>query len=142
MSKLRPGRALSLSRGRWCVPSQRLSSGRHLPLFHGQSLRPRWNIPSAGGHFHETSTRVHAIHPSPQARLATGPRPGTPPTGSRRSSPRPRPPDGTRAASASTPGSAPRSYPRRTPRRRQAITHWPGYYTLDISRTSKRCLPL
>jgi len=97
--------------------------------------------PIGGGHFHETSTRVHAIHPSPQARLATGPRPGTLPAGSRRSSPRPRPPDGTRAASASTPGFAPRSYPRRTPRRRQAITHWPGYYTLDISRTSKRCLP-
>ncbi len=39
---------------------------------------------------------------------------------------------------ASTPGFAPRSYPRRTPRRRQAIAHWPGYYTLDIdiSRTS------
>jgi hypothetical protein len=33
--------------------------------------------PIGGGHFHETSTRVHAIHPSPQARLATGPRPGT-----------------------------------------------------------------
>jgi hypothetical protein len=32
--------------------------------------------PIGGGHFHETSARVHAIHPSPQARLATGPRPG------------------------------------------------------------------
>ena len=63
--------------------------------------------PIGGGHFHETSTRVHAIHPSPQARLATGPRPGTPPTGSRRSSPRPRPLDGTRAASASTRASHP-----------------------------------
>jgi len=38
---------------------------------------------------------------------------------------------------ALTPGFAPRSYPRRTPRRRQAIAHWPGYYTfdIDISRT-------
>jgi len=33
--------------------------------------------PIGGGHFHETSTRVHAIHPSPQIRLATGPKPGT-----------------------------------------------------------------
>src|SRR5205823_13673686 len=74
-------------------------------------------------------------------RLAASPEPG-PPAGSRRSSPRPPPPDGTRPASAFTPGFAPRSYPRRTPERRQALAHWPGYYTLDISRTSKRCLPL
>ena len=92
--------------------------------------------PIGGGHFHETSARVHAIHPSPQARLATGPGPGTQPAGSRRSSPRPRPPDGTRAASASAPGFAPRSYPRRTPGRRRAITHWPGYYTPGLSRAS------
>src|SRR5664280_2231422 len=39
---------------------------------------------------------------------------------SRRSSPRLPPPDGTGAASASTPGFAPRGHPRRTPRRRQA----------------------
>ena len=83
--------------------------------------------PIGGGHFHETSTRVQAIHPSPRIRLATGPQPGT--TGSRRSSPRPPPPDGTGTASAFTPGFAPRSYPRRTPGRRRAIAHWPGYYT-------------
>ena len=108
MSKLRPGRALSSSRGRWCAPGRRLPSGRDPPLFHGQSLTAPLEHPIGGGHFHETSARVHAIHPSPQARLATGPRPGTPPAGSRRSSPRPRPPDGTRAASASAPGSHPR----------------------------------
>jgi hypothetical protein len=34
--------------------------------------------PIGGGHFHEASTRVHAIHPSPRARLATGPRAGNP----------------------------------------------------------------
>ena len=51
MSKLRPGRALSLPRGRWCAPGRRLPSGRHPPLFRGQSLRPRWIIPSAGGTF-------------------------------------------------------------------------------------------
>ena len=41
MSKLRPGRAPPLSRGRWCAPGRRLSSARHLPLSCGQSLRPR-----------------------------------------------------------------------------------------------------
>jgi hypothetical protein len=41
MSKTQPGRALSLPRGRWCAPGQRLPSGRHLPLSCGQSLRPR-----------------------------------------------------------------------------------------------------
>jgi len=97
--------------------------------------------PIGGWHFHEASARVHAIHPSPRNRLAASPEPGTP-AGPRRSSPRPPPPDGTRPASAFTPGFAPRSYPRRTPERRQALAHWPGYYTLDISRTSKRCLPL
>src|SRR4029077_13606621 len=86
-------------------------------------------------HFHEASTRVHAIHPSPRIRLAAVPEPGTR-TGSRRSSPRPPPLDGTGAASASTPGSAPRSYPRRTPGRRRANAHWPGYYASGISRTS------
>src|SRR5215510_22504 len=81
------------------------------------------NHPIGEVHFHEASTRVHAIHPSPQSRLATGPEPETRP-GSRRSSPRPPSPDGTRTASASTPGSAPRSYPRRTPGRRRANAHW------------------
>jgi hypothetical protein len=38
--------------------------------------------------------------------------------------------------------SLPRSYPRSTPRRRQALAHWPEYYTYGISRTSKRCLLL
>ena len=40
MSKTRPGRAPPLPRGRWCAPGRRLSSGRHLPLRCGQSLRP------------------------------------------------------------------------------------------------------
>ena len=135
MNKLRPGRALPLSRGRWCAPGQQLSPGRHLPLFHGQSLRPHWNIPSAGGTF----TRRHQefthspITPGP---AGCRPRTGNPHTGPRRSSPRPPPPDGTGTASASAPGFAPRGYPRRTPGRRQAITHWPGYYTPGLSRAS------
>src|SRR6266566_3259905 len=140
MSKTRPGRAPPLPRGRWCAPARRLSSGRHLPLFRGQSLQPRWNIPPAGLTFTRRQQGFTCVRPSPAGGRV-------PPTSqeaaaSRRSSPRLRPPDGTGAASASSPGSAPRSYPRRTPGRRQAITHWPGYYTLDISRTSKRCLPL
>src|SRR6266540_3615363 len=63
------------------------------------------------------------------------PRPGSI-MASRRSSPRLRPPDGTGAPWALTSSFAPRSYPRRTSRRRQAIAHWPGYYTSSISRTS------
>ena len=55
---------------------------------------------------------------------------------SRRSSPRLLPPDGTRAASASSPGFAPRSYPRRTPGRRRANAHWPGYCASGLNRTS------
>ena len=67
MNKLRPGRALSLSRGRWCAPGRRLPSGRHLPLFHGQSLRPRWNIPSAGGTFtrRQREFTLFTHHPRP-----------------------------------------------------------------------------
>ena len=73
MNEPRPGRAPSLSRGRWCAPGRRLSSGRHPPLFHGQSLRPRWNIPSAGGTFTRRHRRFTAFthHPG-----ATGSRPG------------------------------------------------------------------
>ena len=78
--------------------------------------------PIGGGHLHETSSRVHSRSPITPGRLAAAPEPGSA-LASRRSSPRPQPPNGTRAASASTPGFAPRGYPRRTPRRRQAIAH-------------------
>ena len=66
MSKLRPGRAPPLPRGRWCAPDRRLSSGRHLPLSSGQSLRPRWNIPSAGVTFTRRHQRFTHVHPSPR----------------------------------------------------------------------------
>ena len=140
MSKTRPGRAPPLPRGQWCAPDRRLSSGRHPPLLRGQSLRPRLNIPSAGVTFTRRHQGFTHVRPSPRT-AGRRPGPGSS-SASRQSSPRPRPPDGTGAASASTPGFAPRSHPRRTPRRRQAIAHWPEYYTFDISRTSKRCLPL
>jgi hypothetical protein len=135
MSKTRSGRAPPLPRGRWCAPGRRLSSGRHPPLFRGQSLRPRWNIPSAGVTFTRRHQGFTRVRPSPRGgRL---PPPGREaPHASRRSSPRLPPSDGTRTASASTPGFAPRGYPRSTPRRRRAHAHWPGYCTFGTSRTS------
>jgi hypothetical protein len=99
-----------------------------------------WNIPSEGVTFtrrHQGFTHVRPSLHTAGCRVGSGSS-----KASRRSSPRPRPPDGTGAASALTPGFAPRGYPQRTPRRRQAIAHWPEYYTFDISRTSQRCLPL
>jgi hypothetical protein len=124
MSKLRPGRTPPLPRGRWCAPGQRLSSGRHPPLCRGQSLRPRCNIPSAGVTFTRRHQGFTCVRPSPQT---AGCRPGPGSIlASRRSSPRLRPPDGTGAPWALTPGFAPRSHPRRTPRRRQAMRTGPG----------------
>ena len=66
MSKTRPGRAPPLPRGRWCAPGRRLSSGRHPPLSCGQSLRPRWNIPSAGVTFTRRHRGFTHVRPSPQ----------------------------------------------------------------------------
>ena len=83
---------------------------------------PRWNIPSAGLTFTRRHQGFTHVRPSPQDDWLPPSEPGSV-TASRRSSPRPPPPNGTRAASASTPGFAPRGYPRRTPRRRQAIAH-------------------
>jgi hypothetical protein len=85
----------------------------------GQSLQPRSNIPSAGATFKRRHQGFTHVRPSPYTagrRMEPGSN-----NASRRSSPRPRPPDGTGTASASTPGFAPRGYRRRTPRRRQAI---------------------
>jgi hypothetical protein len=65
MSKPRPGRAPPLPRGRWCAPGRRLSSGRHPPLCCGQSLRPRWNIPSAGVTFTRRHQGFTRVRPSP-----------------------------------------------------------------------------
>ena len=58
-----------------------------------------------------STTQVEPVRPSPQGRWPPPQEPGSA-VASRRSSPRLRPPDGTRAASASTPGFAPRGYPR------------------------------
>jgi hypothetical protein len=98
MSKTRPGRAPPLPRGRWCAPDRRLSSGRHLPLSSGQSLRPRLNIPSAGVTFTRRHQGFTHVRPSPHTagrRVGSGSS-----SASHRSSPRPRPPDGTGTASA------------------------------------------
>ena len=90
--------------------------------------------PTCGGHLHETSSGVHSRSPITPGRPDAAP--GREAAASRRSSPRLPPPDGTRAASASSPGFAPRSYPRRTPGRRRANAHWPGYCASGLSRTS------
>jgi hypothetical protein len=77
------------------------------------------------GHFHEASTEVHAIRPSsrrPHRRQDRGA--PSPPVFSL-----PVAPGWNRNPWASSPSFAPRSHPRRTSRRRQANTHWPGYYT-------------
>ena len=121
----RAGRLLNPGDG-GALPTGDYPSGRHPPLRCGQSLRPRWNIPSAGVTFTRRHQRFTHVRPSPTD--GRQPPPGREAPASRRSSPRPPPPDGTAAASASTPGFAPRGYPRRTPRRRRAIAHWPGYY--------------
>jgi len=76
--------------------------------------------PIGGGHLHEASSGVHSRSPITPRWLAATPEPESK-TASRRSSPRPRPPDGTTAASASTPGFAPRGHPQSTPGRRQAL---------------------
>jgi hypothetical protein len=143
MYKIRSGRVPPLPRGRWCAPDRRLSSGRHPPLSSGQSLRPRCHIPSAGVTFTRRHRGFTCVHPSPQddrmqsrsreARslpagllLARCPRMEREPL------------------RLGTPGFAPRSYPQSTPGRgrRQALAHWPEYYTYGINRTSKRCLLL
>ncbi len=96
-------------------------SGRHPPLRCGQSLYPAGTSHRRGSPSRDVikGSLTFAHHPK-----TAGCRPRTGSVAaSRRSSPRPPPPNGTRAASASTPGFAPRGYPRRTPRRRQAIAH-------------------
>ena len=65
MSKTRPGRAPPLPRGRWCAPGRRLSSDRHPPFRCGQSLRPRYNIPSAGVTFTRRHQGFTCVRPSP-----------------------------------------------------------------------------
>jgi hypothetical protein len=76
--------------------------------------------PIGGGHLHEASSGVHSRSPISPRWLAATPEPESA-TASRRSSPRPRPPDGTAAASASTPGFTPRGHPQSMPGRRQAL---------------------
>jgi hypothetical protein len=72
MSKLRPGRAPALLRGRRCVPDQRLRSDRRLPLSNGQSLHPHWNNPPAGITFTKPQRRfTRFAHPG--LLLACGP---------------------------------------------------------------------
>ena len=92
--------------------------------------------PIGGGDLHEASTGVHSRSPIPPATQSGYPMPGRrsdtdPPVFSL-----PVAPGWNENPWASSPSFAPRSHPRRTSRRRQAITHWPEYYTFDLSRTS------
>jgi len=64
MSKLRPGRAPPLLRGRRCAPDQRIRSDRRLPLSNGQSLQPHWNIPPAGVTVTKPQRRFTRVRPS------------------------------------------------------------------------------
>src|SRR6516165_2177802 len=143
------------------VAHEQDSTGQDAPFTPGTVVRSRpattlWPAPAAfqrpvptaplthpigGGHLHEASSGVHSRSPITPGTPDAAPEPGST-FASRRSSPCPRPPDGTGTASAWTPGFAPRSHPQSTPRRRQALTHWPEYYTYGINRTSKRCLLL
>ena len=84
MSKTRPGRTPPLPRGRWCAPGRRLVSGRRPPLSSGQSLRPRWNYPSAGVTFTRHQRRFTRFAHHPGNLTATGAGEQAP----RRSSPR------------------------------------------------------
>ena len=61
--EIRPGWVPPLPRGRRCSSRPDAVPGRRLPLPSGQSLHP---APAShrGGTLHETSTEVHAIHPS------------------------------------------------------------------------------
>jgi len=132
MIKLRSGRAPALPRGRWCAPDRRLSFGRHPPLCRGQSLRPRWNIPPAGVTLTRRQRRFTHSPITPR-RLAAAQGPGTPNgvPADLLLARRPRVEQGPLRLRPRA--SHPAVIPRRTPRRRQAIAHWPGYYTLNIT---------
>ena len=62
--KMRPGRVPPISRGRRYSPGRYEVLDRRLPLFGGSAPIPRSNNPSARLSHNETSTEVHAIHPS------------------------------------------------------------------------------
>jgi hypothetical protein len=61
--EIRPGRVPPVSRGQRCSFGRQKIPGRRLPLPSGQPLHPACN-PSARLTLNETSTEVHAIHPS------------------------------------------------------------------------------
>ena len=62
--ELRPGWVPPVSRGRRCSPGRPQIPDRRLPLFGDSAPVPRSNNPSARLSPNETSTEVHAIHPS------------------------------------------------------------------------------
>jgi hypothetical protein len=62
--EMRPGRVPPVSRGRRCSPGRQEIPGRRLPLHCGQPLHPAPTTHPARPTHNETSTEVHAIHPS------------------------------------------------------------------------------
>jgi hypothetical protein len=136
-SACRPSSMAGPHRGCY-VAHEQDSTGQGAPFTPGTVVRSRpaitlWPAPAAfqrpvptpplphpigGDNLHEASSGVYSRSPITPRRPAAASEPESVPA-SRRSSPRPRSPDGTRTASAFTPGSAPHSYPQSTPRRRQ-----------------------
>ena len=72
MHEMRPGRAPSIPRRRWCSHGRNGITDRHLPLSCGQSLYPG-AATTSGAKRHEASLTVHCIHPS-DLPLACSPR--------------------------------------------------------------------
>ena len=62
--EMRPGWVPPVSRGRRCSPGRLEIPGRRLPLLSGQSLHPAPATHRPRLTHNETSTEVHAIHPS------------------------------------------------------------------------------
>lgn len=60
----RPGWVPPVPRGRRCSPGRQKVPDRRLPLFYGPAPTPHLEPPIGEAHNNETSTEVHAIHPS------------------------------------------------------------------------------
>src|SRR6266498_334389 len=135
MSKTRPGRAPPLLRGRRCAPSRQLRPGWRLPLPSGQSLRPRWNIPPAGVTFTKPHQGFTCVRPSPRpawmaARDRVHPIQSGVPAGLLLACD----PRVEQGPLGFFPGLRTPQSPATHAEAETGHTHWPGYYTLDISR--------
>ena len=103
--QIRPGRAPSIARGRWCSSRPTTIIGLRLSHHSDLSLRPATTTHPCEALLHEPSTRVQAIRPS-----------GLPLAGSSWMEQEPL---------GFPPGFAPRDYSQRTPGRGRIIEHGP-----------------